>query len=103
MVRKTYAAKGLLEFKMALNIGGAVIRILFSGGYMGSNGVVSAKYTTDNPAIIRLIESSTQFRSRRVTIYREEFIKDDVTDDIITVKPDTEPEEDGVVNLDTPE
>lgn len=71
-IRKTYAARGLLDFKMALNVGGAVIRICFSGGYMGSNGVVPAQYSTDNPAIIHLIENSKQFVSNRVYLYRVE-------------------------------
>ena len=69
---KTYAARGLLDFKMALNVGGAVIRICFSGGYMGSNGVVPAKYTTDNPAIIRMIEKSPQFKGKRIYVYSQE-------------------------------
>lgn len=68
---KTYAARGLLDFRMALNAGGAIIRIVFSGGMMGANGVVSAKYTTDNPAIQRLIEASPQFKSHRIFLFSE--------------------------------
>lgn len=74
MVRITYAARGLLDFKMALNVGGAIIRICFSGGMMGSNGVIPAKYVTDNPAIIRMIESSPQYLSHRVYKYMTEKI-----------------------------
>ena len=71
IVKKTYAARGLLDFRMALNVGGAIVRIVFSGGMMGANGVVSAKYTTDNPAIKKLIEKSPQFTGGRVFVYKE--------------------------------
>ena len=76
MLRKTYAARGLLDFKMVLNVGGAMIRICFSGGYMGSNGVVAAKYTTDNPVIIHMIENSKQFAGNRIYLYKSEVIND---------------------------
>ena len=75
MVRKTYAARGLLDFKMALTAGGALIRICFSGGSMGTNGVISAKYTTDNPALIHLIEMSHQYKSNRIYLYKTEKIE----------------------------
>lgn len=63
---KTYAARGLIEWQMALNVCGAIIRLKFTGGYMGSNGVVAAKYTTDNEAIQKLIEKSEYFKSKKV-------------------------------------
>lgn len=65
----TYAAKGLLDFQMALNVNGAVIRLCFSGGSMGSNGVIPAKYTTDNEAIQKMIEKSPQFKNGRIYLY----------------------------------
>ncbi|MCH5234904.1 MAG: hypothetical protein J1E16_06390 [Muribaculaceae bacterium] len=77
MTIKTYAARGLLDFRMALKVGGAVIRIVFSGGTMGSNGVVSAKYTTESPAIQEMIEKSPQFESKRVYLFSEKEIKDE--------------------------
>ena len=63
---KTYCARGLLEWQMALNAGGAIIRICFSGGHMGANGVVPARYSTDNAAIQRLIERTPQFASGKI-------------------------------------
>lgn len=74
MTQKTYAARGLLDFQMALNVGGAIIRIIFSGGMMGSNGVVSAKYTTDNPALQAIIERSPQFTGGRIYLYSKKDI-----------------------------
>lgn len=66
---KTYAAKGLIEWQLALNVCGAIIRLRFIGGSMGSNGVIPAKYTTDNTALQKLIESSPQFKAGKIYIY----------------------------------
>lgn len=72
IIRKTYAARGLLDFQMALDVYGAMLRICFSGGSMGSNGVVPAKYTTSNIAIQHLIEKSPQFKSNRIFLHTSE-------------------------------
>lgn len=69
MRKKTYAARGLLDWQLALNVSGAIIRLWFTGGSMGSCGVLPAKYTTDNPAVQRLIEESDHFKSGRIYIY----------------------------------
>lgn len=66
---KTYAAKGLIEWQMVLNAAGAFLRICFSGGSMGSNGVIPAKYTTDNPAIQAMIEKTPHFKCGRIIVY----------------------------------
>lgn len=79
MVRKTYAARGLLDWQMALNIGGAIIRICFSGGSMGTNGVIPAKYTTENPAIQRFVEDTTYYKNGRIFLLNETKIKADST------------------------
>lgn len=71
---KTYAAKGLLECKMSLRIGKAVLTINFTGGSMGGNGVISAKYATGNAAIQTLIEGSAQFQSGKVYLHKKEEI-----------------------------
>lgn len=70
-MKKTYAARGLLDFHMALDVHGAIIRLYFSGGSMGTNGVVPAKYTTDNEALQKLIEHSPQFESNRIYLHTE--------------------------------
>lgn len=66
---KTYAARGLLDFQMAVNVQGATIRLHFSGGQMGINGIISAKYTTDNPVLQKIIEESSHFKENRVYVY----------------------------------
>lgn len=68
MTRKTYAARGLLDWQLALNVAGAIIRICFSGGSMGSNGVIPAKYVTDNSAIQKIIESHKFFKCGKIYI-----------------------------------
>lgn len=68
-MKKTYAARGMLDWQMALNIKGAIVRICFSGGSMGSNGVVPAKYTTDNDVIQYLIEHTKEFKSGRIYVW----------------------------------
>lgn len=67
-MEKTYIAKGLLEFQMVIPIGRAKIRICFSGGSMGSNGVLPARYTTDNPVIQKIIEDSEHMKKGRIAI-----------------------------------
>ena len=72
MIRKTYAARGLLDYQMTLDIAGAIIRLRFTGGSMGTNGVISAKYTTDNQVLQKLIEKSPQYREGRIYVFHEE-------------------------------
>lgn len=69
MKTKIYAVRGLLDWQKALYVGGAIIRIHFSGGQMGSNGVIPAKYTTDNEAIQAIIEKTPEFKSGKIFLY----------------------------------
>lgn len=63
MKPKTYGIRGLLECHLSIPSGGAEIKIHFSGGSMGSNGILPARYTTRNPAIQYLIENSGEYKS----------------------------------------
>lgn len=81
MYIKTYAARGLLDWQMAINAGGAIIRLRFSGGSMGSNGVIPAKYTTDNPVIQHLIETSEHFKNGRIYLHIQKKVNDRETKD----------------------
>lgn len=69
-IKKTYAVRGLLEWHLLLHANGVDIPIRFSGGTMGSNGVIGGRYSTDNPVIQRLIESTSHFRRNRIYILR---------------------------------
>lgn len=75
MIRKTYAARGMIDWQMALNIKGAVIKICFSGGSMGSNGVIPAKYTTENEVIQHLLEKSDEYKNGRIILISEEWVE----------------------------
>ena len=72
---KTYAARGLIEWRLALTVAGVIIYVDFTGGTMGSNGVLPGKYTTSDPLIQKLIEESEHFdkyndKSRRIYAVR---------------------------------
>lgn len=58
----TYRAKGLIEWRVALDAGGATLTVDFTGGCMSANGLVAGKYETSNRAIQAIIESSGYFR-----------------------------------------
>lgn len=64
MDTKCYEARGLLELDFELSRGGVTIRIPFTGGSMGSNGVISARYSTSSRVIQHLIESSPAFNHK---------------------------------------
>lgn len=72
MIKKTYAARGMIDWQMAINVKGAIIKIPFTGGSMGSNGVIPAKFTTDNPVIQQLLEKSKVFKTHRIVLYSVE-------------------------------
>lgn len=76
-MKKTYAVRGLIEWQMALNAGGLTLKICFTGGRMGLNGVVPAKYTTESPAIQKMIEATEYFRQGRIFVYEAEIRKID--------------------------
>ena len=73
---KTYAVKGLIEWQLALNIGGAILKLKFTGGRMGTNGVLPAKFTTDSKALQQIIEKSDHFRKQKIFLYAD-YIKTD--------------------------
>ena len=76
-MRITYAAKGMIEWQMALDVKGAIVRICFTGGSMGTNGVIPAKYVTENEVMQRLIESTKEFKSGRIFVYSKVKVRKD--------------------------
>ena len=69
---KTYGVRGLLEWQLSLPAGNATLLLHFTGGIMGTNGVLPAKYTTGNKVLQRLIEESKYFKSGRIVILRSQ-------------------------------
>ena len=67
---KTYAARGMIDWQWALNVNGAIFKIWFTGGSMGSNGVIPAKYTTDNEVIQTIIEKTKEYKSNRIILLK---------------------------------
>lgn len=65
-MRKTYIAPGMLDWQMCVLVGEARVRIHFSGGFISPNGLVPAKFSTDQAALQKIIEGSTQYRRGRV-------------------------------------
>lgn len=66
--KKTYGARGLLEWHLALPAGEATVKIHFTGGRMGSNGIIAARFTTSAAAIQHLIENSREFLAGKIFI-----------------------------------
>lgn len=67
-MKKTYIARGMLEWHLLLRAGNAMIPVAFTGGSMGANGIIGAKFTTDNPALQKMIEASEFYRKHRICI-----------------------------------
>ncbi|MDE6576746.1 MAG: hypothetical protein K2J82_07915 [Muribaculaceae bacterium] len=65
-MEKTYIAPGMLDWQMCIPVGKSRVRINFTGGFMGPNGLVSSRFSTSDPALQRIIENSPQFERRRV-------------------------------------
>lgn len=69
---KTYAIKGLMEFQALIPAGRSCIRIPFTGGSMSGYGITPATFSTGDPGLQHLIESSPDFRRGRITILRSD-------------------------------
>ena len=70
-MKKIYGARGMLDWQLALDVKGAIVRICFSGGSMGSNGVIPARYVTENEAIQKIIEESLPYKDGRIILLNE--------------------------------
>lgn len=64
-IRRTYGVN-LMEWHALIPAGYGVIRVRFTGGAYSGYGQKPATYTTDNPAMIKLIEESPYFRSGQI-------------------------------------
>ena len=74
MLKKTYYAKGMLEWSMKLKLNDASLRIHFTGGTITLDGISPARFVTTNPAIQHIIENSGDFKKRRI-YYLESEVK----------------------------
>lgn len=71
-MKKTYGVSGMMEWNALIPAGRTTVRVHFTGGTMTGYGVSPATFTTDNPAVIHLIEHSHWFRNRKIMLLKTE-------------------------------
>ncbi len=62
----TYGVSGMMEWNALIPVGRSTLRVHFSGGTLTGYGSTPATFTTDNPAVIRLIEESYWYRINKI-------------------------------------
>lgn len=65
---KTYGVSGMMEWNALIPAGRCTVRVHFTGGTVTGYGVTPATFTTDNPAVIHLIEHSHWFRKGKIKL-----------------------------------
>lgn len=70
MEKITYGAPGLVDWVAQIKVGGATVRVHFTGGALTSYGVTPAEYTTSNAFMQKVIENSSYFKDGRITEVR---------------------------------
>ncbi len=71
-MKKTYGVSGMMEWNALIPAGRTTVRVHFTGGTVTGYGVSPATFTTDNPAVIHLIEHSHWFRNRKIMLLKTE-------------------------------
>lgn len=71
-MKKTYGVIGMMEWNALIPAGRTTVRVHFTGGTVTGYGVSPATFTTDNPAVIHLIEHSHWFRNRKIMLLKTE-------------------------------
>lgn len=62
----TYGVNGMMEWNALIPAGKSTLRVHFSGGTATGYGVSPAIFTTDNPAVMHLIETSYWYRIGKI-------------------------------------
>lgn len=75
MEKITYGAPRLVDWVAQIKVGGASVRVHFTGGALTSYGVTPAEYTTSNPFIQKVIENSSYFKEGRIIVQRRATIE----------------------------
>ena len=71
-MKKTYGVNGMMEWNAIIPVGRTSVRVHFTDGTVTGYGVSPATFTTDNPAVIHLIENSHWFRHRKIMLLKTE-------------------------------
>lgn len=69
-IQTTYGVHGLMEWIAVIPVAGRSVQIHFSGGTATGFGVAPATYTTADPVMQRIIESSHLYRTGRIVKIR---------------------------------
>lgn len=69
-MNKTYGVRGLTEWTALLPAGKARLAVTFTGGTASGYGESPALFSTDSPAVQKVIEESGYFRSGRIFLMR---------------------------------
>ncbi len=64
----TYITPGLLGFKLVIRIGQAWLEVDFKGGRASGYGDYCATFSTADPSLQLLIESSPEFQNGRILL-----------------------------------
>lgn len=76
MEKITYGAPGLVDWVAQIKVGGATVRVHFTGGALTSYGVTPAEYTTSNAFMQKVIENSSYFKDGRITEVRRAAVEE---------------------------
>lgn len=79
LMKKTYGVYDMVEWRAELKgRGGARVRIEFTGGSTTTQGVIPATYTTENPLVQLVIESSQPWNDGKIKLVRQTPVKNAV-------------------------
>ena len=87
MTEATYGVAGMMEWIALIPIGRNIVRVRFSGGSLTGFGVTPALFKTTNPAVMRMIEGSSYYRSGKIRLVSKRDGKDDESEE--AEKPDS--------------
>lgn len=71
MIRKRYEVRGMMEWHPVFKVGRSRLRVSFTGGHLCGGASTPAFYETSDPVVQVVIESSAEFRSKRIRLAME--------------------------------
>ncbi|MDE6409663.1 MAG: hypothetical protein K2K81_05395 [Muribaculaceae bacterium] len=71
-MKATYGVMGMMEWIALIPTGHNIVRVRFSGGSLSGYGVTPATFTTSNPVVMKMIENSHYFKSKKIRLIETE-------------------------------
>lgn len=68
MKRKRYEVRGMMEWHPVFKVGRSRLLVSFTGGHLCGGASTPAFYETADPVVQAVIESSAEFRSKRIRL-----------------------------------